>query len=323
MSPWMPWSQHQKKMAYSEKTIHVLIGLRDGEQITKGVMSSSRQLLVLETELARSGAISFGRKGKLQGYYKATDRERFLEVCGRIDPSLSDLDAALLLAQGLVSTRSEKVTLFGNSKQERVDRTIKGFTILADRIIDVEYLGRYYTIGPLIGLHVVDRTSLKLPEYATVIIVENAECLYDLKWIPNVGLKEECGPYVVLCRFPVCEEAKLWMKSIPNRLLYFGDFDLAGIRIYETEFKKRLAEKISFIVPEDLEERIRKDGNPELYSKQVNEGFVSVTSPSGELSETIDLLHRLQSSFEQEGYCVPFPYSQSKSMTTTIPPKNG
>lgn len=291
-------------MMFSAKTIRILLRLRDGEQVSEGELSS-QHLKRLISHLSDKGAVSFSRKGKLRGYYIAPDINRFLETCENIDPALSDLDAALQLAQGAVSSRSEKVTLFGNSKQERTDRTMKGFTILANRIIDIVYLGRRYAIGPLIGLHVVDRKSLILPECATVIIVENAECFYDLRWIPNVGLKEEYGPYIVLCRFPVCEEAKLWLDSIHNRILYFGDFDLAGIRIYETEFKKRLGERISFIIPKDLEDRIRRCGNPELYNKQANEGFTSVSSPSGELIETISLLHRLQSSYEQEGFCSP------------------
>ena len=294
-------------MTYSEKTIRVLISLRDGEQITKGVMSSSRQLQALETELIRMGAVSFSRKGKLMGSYMVTDRERFLEACGRIDSSLTDLDAALRLARGEVASRAEKVALFGNSKQDGADRTVKGFTILADRTIEVQYQDRGYVIGPAAGLHVVDRCLLSLPGNVTVVVVENAECLYDLRWIPNAGLKDEDGPFVILCRFPVCEEEKLWLETIPNRILYFGDFDLAGIRIYETEFKRRLQDKVSFIVPDDLEERIRRSGNPRLYAKQINDGFLSVSSPSGEINDTIALLHRLQSTYEQEGYCTPLP----------------
>ena len=292
---------------YSEKTIRVLLSLRNGEQITQGVMSSSRQLQALEAELTRMGAISFGRKGKLTGYYMVTDRSRFLEACGRIDPSLSDLDDALRLARGEVTSRAEKVALFGNSKQEGADRTVKGFTILSDRAIEVEYQGGGFVIGPMVGLHVIDRSSLSLPGNVTVVVVENAECLYDLRWIPNVGLKDEDGPFVILCRFPVCEAAKLWLESIPNRILYFGDFDLAGIRIYETEFKRRLQDKISFIIPEDLEERIRRSGNPRLYAKQINEGYLSVSSLSGEINDAINLLHRLQSTYEQEGYCALLP----------------
>lgn len=291
-------------MAYSEKTIRILISLRDGERITKGVFSSSRQLQTLETELARMGAVSLSRKGQLMGYYMATDRERFLEACGRIDPSLSNLDAALRLARGEVTSRSEKVALFGNSKQEGADRTVKGFTILADRTIEVQYHGGAFVIGPLVGLHVVDRSSLSLPGNVTIVVVENAECLYDLRWIHNVGLKAEDGPFVILCRFPVCEEAKLWLETVPNRILYFGDFDLAGIRIYETEFKKRLGRKISFIIPDDLKERIRRGGNPGLYTRQVNEGFATTSSTSRELSLLVGMLHRMQSAYEQEGYCL-------------------
>ena len=108
----------------------------------------------------------------------------------------------------------------------------------------------------------------------------------------------------ILCRFPICEEAKLWLETVPNRILYFGDFDLAGIRIYETEFKKRLGRKISFIVPDDLEERIRRGGNPGLYTRQVNEGFATTSSTSRELSLLVGMLHRMQSAYEQEGYCM-------------------
>ena len=289
-------------MKYSIKAIGLLLRLRDGGQVNEGEFSSGR-LKDLKQELERKGAISFDRKGTVRGRYMAPDKNRFVEACGQIDSTLSDLDAALRLAQGDVSSRGEKVALFGNSKQEGADRTVKGFTLLADRTTEVTYLGQVFRIGPQVGLHVVDRKTLILPEGATVVIVENAECLYDLRWIPNVGLEIEAGPYVVLCRFPVCEEAKLWLEGLPNRILYFGDYDLGGIRIYESEFKRRLGDRVSFILPEDLEGRIRRSGNPELYNRQVNEGFASVASPSGELTGLITLLHSLHSGYEQEGYC--------------------
>lgn len=301
-------------MKYSAKTIQILSRLRDGNLVNVGELSS-QQLKSIVSELSEMEAISFSRKGKLRGYYVAPHKERFIEACGRMDSALSDLDTALRLAQGEVISRSEKVTLFGNSKQNGADRTVKGFSILADRETIVKYNGNNHIISPLAGLHVVDRHALVLPEEATVIIVENAECLYDLRWIPNIGLKTENGPFVILCRFPICEEAKLWLETIPNRILYFGDFDLAGIRIYETEYKRRLGERIVFIIPSDLEERIRKSGNPGLYTKHTNDNLKLVSSPSGELNEMIDLLHRLQSSYEQEGYCSPFPSSSSRIAT--------
>lgn len=290
-------------MKYSAKVISILTRLRDGEQVSAGELSS-QSIKTLFQQLEDSDAVSFSRKGRLRGFYIAPDRGRFIEACAWIDSTLKDLDAARQLATGGVASRAEKVALFGNSKQEGEDRTVKGFTLLADRPTLIRYLENNYTVGPQVGLHVLKREGLILPDEATVVVVENAECLYDLRWISNVGLRFDDGPFLVLCRFPICEEAKLWLEKIPNRILYFGDFDLAGIRIYETEFKRRLGDKISFILPEDLEERIRRQGNPALYTKQVNEGYSSYRSSYRELTSLIDMLHRLQSSYEQEGFCL-------------------
>lgn len=291
-------------MSVTIKTILLLQRLRDGESVRTGELASAQQKAIIDFLMKRRGVI-FSRIGKSRGSYSVTDSSLFQELCSQYDPTLKDLDAAARLVAGEVESRAEKVALFGNSKQDGADRTMKGFTILADRMTDVHYQGRGYVIGPKAGLHVIDRKGLVLPESATVVIVENAECLYDLRWIANVGLSEKEGPYVILCRFPICEEAKLWLESLKNRILYFGDFDLAGIRIYETEFKRRMRDRISFILPSDLEVRIRKGGNPALYTKQVNEGFASVSSLSGELNELVTLLHSIQSGYEQEGYCLP------------------
>lgn len=290
-------------MKLGVKTIRTLIRLRDGESVNEGELSS-RQLKDIIDTLRNRGAVSLSRKGTLRGVYLAPDRKRFEETCERIDSSLKNLNAALALACGEVESRAEKVALFGNSKQDGANRTVKGFTILADRDYTIRYQEREYVVNPATGLHIINRSALEIPEQATIVVVENAECLYDLRWIPNVGLQFEDGPYIILCRFSVSEEAKLWMESVPNRILYFGDFDLAGIRIYETEFKRRLEDRISFIVPKDLEARIKRSGNPVLYSKQVNEGFANLKSESGELSALINLIHRLQSTFEQEGFCI-------------------
>lgn len=292
-------------MKYSTKTIRTLIRLRDGETVNEGEFRSSQMKELLEAFNCKN-ALSFVRIGRSRGAYKAITPERFTAACVDYDRVLSDLEAALRLAEGAVQSRAEKTTLFGNSKQDGADRTMKGFTLLADRSIEVSYLGRSFPIGPLAGLHVVDKTTLSIPKEATILIVENAECFYDHRWIVNVGLKEGEGPFILLYRSLISEDGKLWLETAPNRILYFGDFDLGGIRIYETEFKRRLGNKVSFIVPEDLEERIRRQGNPGLYTKQINEGYACQISPSGELTDLIELLHHLQSSYEQEGYCNVF-----------------
>ena len=290
-------------MKYSAKTIRTLIRLRDGETVNQGEVSSE-QLKELVRELSQRRALVSSRKGKSLIRYTASSQSQFMEACTQIDSALSNLEAALSLAEGGISSRAEKVVLFGNSKQEGADRTVRGFTLLSNKDLDVSYCGKVFTISPLAGLHVVNRNSLEIPADLVIIIVENTECFYDLRWIPQVGL-DESKPYLILNRFPVSEEAKLWLESIPNPCLHFGDFDLGGIKIYETEFKRRLGDRISFVLPEDIEKRIRYNGNPSLYSEQMKT-LSSVSSPSGELTGLLALLHKLQSCYEQEGYCLPF-----------------
>ncbi|MBR6416455.1 MAG: hypothetical protein IKS22_10160 [Bacteroidales bacterium] len=289
-------------MKYSIKTINALRRLRDGEVLGGGEFSSESAKELIE-RLTRRGAVLLNRVGKVRVRYRVLDKNFFLEECSVIDPVLSDLDSALKLAEGQVRERSEKVILFGDSKVDGASPTVKGFTLLSDRDTVVNYLGREYVVGPLAGIHVVDYTSLVIPPEATVVVVENAECLYDHRWIANTGLSLDEGPYLIMCRYPQSENGKKWLLEIDNKVKYFGDFDLAGLRIYESEFKRKLGDKISFIVPPDLEERIRRGGNPNLYSLHMNGGYADAGEKTQELHEVVSLLHSLQSGYEQEGYC--------------------
>lgn len=292
-------------MKYSVKTIQLLQRLREGERLSQGDLGSA-QVKSIVRELQNIGAVVFSRTSRSRGVFFVTDRVFFTEACSRIDSTLADLDSALRLVEGEISSRAEKVALFGNSKQEGADRTVKGFTLLADRSVSVKYFGEDFKVCPQAGLHITNRKELTIPIDAQVFVVENPECFYDLRWFENVGsLPDMDVPRFVMCRYPVSEEGKLWLESIPNHVYYFGDFDLAGIRIYETEFKRRLNDKVSLIIPSDLEERVRNAGNPQLYTKHVNSGFVSVSSKSPDVIALIELLHNLQSGYEQEGYCMP------------------
>ena len=290
-------------MKYSARTIRALVSLRDGDALNASAVKG-KQLESIISHLVSVSAVGFSRSGKSRGAYSSLSRERFVEACSDYDPVLSDLENAMLLSLGEISSRAEKVAVFGDSKTGSTDRTVKGFTILADRTLTVSYLGKDFTIGPETGLHAVKRESLNLPSDATVVVVENSECFYDLRWMPNAGLDRKDGPYIIMNRFPVCENAKLFLEGIPNRILYFGDFDLAGINIYETEYKRRLGDRVRFIVPSDLEQRIRHSGNPSLYSRQLNANLSRTGSYSGELDSLLSLLNALQSCYEQEGYCL-------------------
>lgn len=288
-------------MKYSEGTLRLLGRLAAGEQVTAGEVSSVTQKAIFQSIMDRGGIV-FRRTGRSRGIYSAPSPDHFRDICASLDPVLSNIDAALKLAKGEDMNRSERVGAFGASKAGGIDRTMRGFTILADRDVDVCYFGRLYMISRMAGLHVIERRQFHVEEKATIVVVENAECFYDLRWMDVIGLNRSEGPYLIMNRFPVSEEGKRWLEDIPNRVLYFGDFDLAGIRIYETEFKRRLGKRVSFLVPSDISERIRLNGNPALYTEQINKGFSGTVSYSGELDGLLKMIHTAQSCYEQEGY---------------------
>lgn len=281
---------------YSGKVINLITRMRDGERVPQGAFSSEAAKELLE-QLKSRGAVSLQRN-KSRGVYYAPDASKLLSVCSEISPELSDLEAAARLAAGEEITRSESVEKFGDSKVGSNVNAYKGFTLISDQRMTINYYGEEFTLKPTIGVHVIDWKGIWIPEDVIVIGVENSQCFYCLDWIKNIGLK---GRYVILNRFPVCEEAKLWLESIPNRYIHFGDFDLGGIQIYESEFKRRLGDRASFLLPDDIEERIRMKGNAALYTKQMKTQS-GVTSPSGELNHLLEVIHSCQKVYEQEGY---------------------
>lgn len=83
---------------------------------------------------------------------------------------------------------------------------------------------------------------------------------------------------------------------------HFGDFDLAGINIYLTEFYRHLGPKRSaFFVPADIEQRLSASGSRERYQAQF-ERFGKMEVPDARLGPLVQLIHRYQKGYDQEGY---------------------
>lgn len=101
-------------------------------------------------------------------------------------------------------------------------------------------------------------------------------------------------------RFPQSLDLRLWLKDIPNSYVHFGDFDIYGIQIFLTEFQKYLGERSSFLIPVDIEERL-KNGSWERYREQNSESK-NIFSNIPELQRLIDLIHKYQRAYDQEGY---------------------
>ena len=106
-------------------------------------------------------------------------------------------------------------------------------------------------------------------------------------------------------RYPQNESHDLvkWLGGIPNEYVHFGDLDLAGIRIFLTEFHRYLGSRSSFLIPPDYETRI-SNGSRERYDAQLPY-IKRLTTDNPHLQQLIDCIHKYHRGYDQEGFCKP------------------
>jgi hypothetical protein len=88
------------------------------------------------------------------------------------------------------------------------------------------------------------------------------------------------------------------LSKVNNEVVYFGDFDLAGIAIYETSIYVANP-KAEFFIPENIEQILRDFGSSKLYSNQINR-YKNLKSSNVKIQNLIDLIHKYQKGLEQE-----------------------
>lgn len=89
-----------------------------------------------------------------------------------------------------------------------------------------------------------------------------------------------------------------FFRTITNKKIYFGDFDLAGISIYLNEILP-LDKTIKFFIPKDLDILLPKFGNRYLYEKHLDK-YKNLSSENKNIQDIIEIIHKNQKSLEQE-----------------------
>ena len=206
--------------------------------------------------------------------------------------------------------RAQQVQLLGDSKAVPV-RTCPGFPVNVIGPLSVRLGERKLLLCPCLGsfLYISDFLQFRIPSNAIVVGVENME---------NFRLPERQGavweeildqfggdgvpPLLLVSRYPQSRDLVTWLQEIPNQYVHFGDFDLAGIHIYLTEFYRHLGpDRSAFFVPADIEQRLSASGSRERYQAQF-ERFGKMIVPDLRLEPLVKLIHRHQKGYDQEGY---------------------
>lgn len=197
-------------------------------------------------------------------------------------------------------SRSELAAISGNSKTQTI-RTCPGFLVNSYIPIPAKLGAKDIVILPEEGtmLFVADWKIFSIPNDVVVVGVENME---NFRLIRKQKYLFPLSSILFVSRYPQSADLRNWLMQIPNPYLHFGDFDLAGLRIYETEFYKYLSNRASFFIPEDIEIRL-KNGSAERYNNQY-EKLKNYIPTDNRLLPLYNLLHKYHRCYDQEGYII-------------------
>lgn len=207
------------------------------------------------------------------------------------------------------ASRAEQVQLVGDSKAVSV-RSCPGFPVNIISPLSVRLGERKILLCPTPGtfLYISDFLQFRIPSDVIVVGVENMENfrLPERQTAVWEQIRDQFGgaqPLLLVSRYPQSRDLVTWLKRISNPYVHFGDFDLAGVHIYLSEFYARLGDRASFFVPEDVEERLATSGSRERYEIQFPR-FGKMDIPDLRVKPLVDMLHHFQKGYDQEGYII-------------------
>lgn len=199
-------------------------------------------------------------------------------------------------------TRAEMASDTGNSKLVMV-RSCPGFPVNSYEPIACMLNGKEFVVNPQEGsfLFVADWQTFEIPTDVVVVGIENMENFRMIRqqrelFEKAIGLDR----LLFVSRYPQSTDLRSWLQMIPNSYIHFGDFDLAGINIFLTEFHAHLGDRSTFLIPSDIEERLT-NGSTERYNDQYPK-FKRLSTDIPEIQHLIDTINRCHKCYDQEGY---------------------
>ena len=252
-------------------------------------------------DLVRDGVLISTSHGSRRTLF-APNAETLCKALASVDERFIDMG---LLRETLLSEntlRSQQASSTGNSKLV-MTRSCPGFPINSYEPIPCTLNDREFVVNPQEGsfLFVTDWQSFFVPDDVVVVGVENMENFRMVR--QQRELFEQCignNRLLFVSRYPQSIDLRSWLQIIPNRYIHFGDFDLAGINIFLTEYNAYLGNRSSFLIPSDIERRLAK-GTIERYNDQYQK-FKSLNSNIPEIQHLIDIINRYHRCYDQEGY---------------------
>lgn len=282
-------------MKITASLIDRLIRLRMGETLPSSAIRGE-----WVDELLRDGVLISRSHGSRRSIMASSpqDLEQSLKY---IDERLGNLDKMKDLLSSEAS-RSEQATETGNSKLVSV-RSCPGFPVNSYEPITCCLNGRQIIINPKEGsfVFIADWQSFSVPKDVLVVNIENMENFRLVRQQQALFSSMFPGKQILfVSRYPQSSDLRSWLHTVSNQYVHFGDFDLAGINIFLTEFHKYLGERAVFLIPQDIEGRLQH-GSSERYNAQYQR-FKNLSSDIPSLQRLINIINKYHRCYDQEGY---------------------
>ena len=264
--------------------------LISGEQVAGSRLSSK-----LLDELMAENLLLVVTHGSRKSY-RARDVEALKRYLLDKDENYRILDVSSSVSRASMAAET------GNSKLLTV-RSCPGFPINSYKPVLCSLRGDEFVINPTEGsfAFVDDWQHFVIPEDVVVVGVENMENFRMIRKQRTL-FESVLGDKTLLfvSRYPQSTDLRSWLQNIPNRYIHFGDFDLAGINIFLTEFQKYLGDRASFLIPSDIEQRLSQ-GSSVRYNAQYGK-FHTLHCSDKDLQSLVDLINKYHRCYDQEGY---------------------
>ena len=200
------------------------------------------------------------------------------------------------------TTRFEQAAETGNSKLVMV-RSCPGFPVNSYDPITCSLSGNEIVVNPPEGgfVFIDNWQQFTIPNDVVVVGIENMENFRMIRHQRKL-FESVLGdtPLLFVSRYPQSKDLRKWLQGITNRYVHFGDFDLAGINIFLTEFQQFLGARSSFLIPTDIEKRLQI-GSQERYNSQLSR-FRDLRCDDNKIQAVIDLINKYYRCYDQEGY---------------------
>lgn len=266
--------------------------LISGEQVAGSKLSSK-----LLNELMAEGLLSVVTHGSRKSY-RARDVEAMKRYLIDKDESYRMLEVSSFVSRASLAAET------GNSKLMTV-RSCPGFPVNSYEPISCSLCDKDFVVNPHEGSFVfIDNwRQFSIPQDIVVVGIENMENFRRIRQQKKL-FESVLGnmPLLFVSRYPQSTDLRNWLMGIPNRYVHFGDFDLAGIHIFLTEFQKYLGDRASFLIPSDIEQRLTQ-GSATRYNIQYNK-FHTLRCTDTKLQSLIGLIMNYHKCYDQEGYII-------------------